>query len=575
MKKLFLPVQPGVVCLLSGLLITISASAQNVGIGTSTPLSLLHVSEGNFLVTGTFQGGNAIEINGAGTRMFFNAMKAALRAGYVDGPQWDDANIGEHSIGFGINALAKTFASLSIGEANIAETSPFAMAIGRQNHSTGYASLAMGHFSEATGDYSASIGLRDTVGGYAATAVGSYNKVPGHYSFAAGVENTVISDASSALGIQNKLTGYGSIASGRYNYTAGNHSTAFGYADSSAADQAFTTGWGNTVKGNNSSALGTFNYAPSYGEVTIGNYASQYSPASSNALNATDRVFTVGIGTTNENRADAMVIKKNGRVGIGTAEPLANLHLHGQSGYTILRISNTVSTSGSAILFRSDNPGAEAQVGINGSTHPLLPNALFLYQAGNHPIKMTTGGIDRMIITGSGNIGIGTNMPAAKLDVAGTVKIADGTQGAGKVLTSDANGVASWQASSGTKAYFHSWLYGAPPFILTSGVETPANFSISRYNTNISYSGGTITVLSDGLYHFDIMGEVVNTYSNIHAIQIRTYVNGGLSEQAFCSTLSKDLLLSANDQVVFKFLQNTGVDVTLSPFSRISCHKVD
>ncbi|WP_139326048.1 hypothetical protein [Chryseobacterium sp. RU33C] len=41
-------------------------------------------------------------------------------------------------------------------------------------------------------------------------------------------------------------------------------------------------------------------------------------------------------------------------------------------------------------------------------------------------------------------IGIGTNTPTQRLDVAGKVKITDGTQGSGKVLTSDAAGVASW-----------------------------------------------------------------------------------------------------------------------------------
>jgi hypothetical protein len=46
-------------------------------------------------------------------------------------------------------------------------------------------------------------------------------------------------------------------------------------------------------------------------------------------------------------------------------------------------------------------------------------------------------------------VGIGTNTPAAKLDVAGTFKLADGTQGADKVLTSDANGLASWQTAAG------------------------------------------------------------------------------------------------------------------------------
>lgn len=48
------------------------------------------------------------------------------------------------------------------------------------------------------------------------------------------------------------------------------------------------------------------------------------------------------------------------------------------------------------------------------------------------------------ISTSGGNTGVGNPSPTAKLDVAGTVKIADGTQGVGKVLVSDANGNAAW-----------------------------------------------------------------------------------------------------------------------------------
>jgi len=48
-------------------------------------------------------------------------------------------------------------------------------------------------------------------------------------------------------------------------------------------------------------------------------------------------------------------------------------------------------------------------------------------------------------IVNAQNVGIGTSTPNAKLDVNGTLKVTDGTQGAGKVLTSDAAGLASWQ----------------------------------------------------------------------------------------------------------------------------------
>ncbi len=50
----------------------------------------------------------------------------------------------------------------------------------------------------------------------------------------------------------------------------------------------------------------------------------------------------------------------------------------------------------------------------------------------------------------AGNIGIGTTTPATRLEVNngttnGAIKIVDGTQGEGKILTSDVNGVGTWQ----------------------------------------------------------------------------------------------------------------------------------
>ena len=45
----------------------------------------------------------------------------------------------------------------------------------------------------------------------------------------------------------------------------------------------------------------------------------------------------------------------------------------------------------------------------------------------------------------TGSIGIGTTNPTASLEINGTLKITDGTQGDKKVLTSDASGKASWQ----------------------------------------------------------------------------------------------------------------------------------
>ena len=58
-----------------------------------------------------------------------------------------------------------------------------------------------------------------------------------------------------------------------------------------------------------------------------------------------------------------------------------------------------------------------------------------------------------LVILQNGNTGIGTSTPTNLLHLnsatSGALKIVDGTQGAGKVLTSDANGVATWATAAG------------------------------------------------------------------------------------------------------------------------------
>ncbi len=63
---------------------------------------------------------------------------------------------------------------------------------------------------------------------------------------------------------------------------------------------------------------------------------------------------------------------------------------------------------------------------------------------------------DAMVILKNGNTGFGTSTPDTTMHILGKMKYEDGTQGAGKVLTSDANGLASWQASVGDNMGNHT-----------------------------------------------------------------------------------------------------------------------
>ncbi|ETR66795.1 MAG: hypothetical protein OMM_12335, partial [Candidatus Magnetoglobus multicellularis str. Araruama] len=80
-------------------------------------------------------------------------------------------------------------------------------------------------------------------------------------------------------------------------------------------------------------------------------------------------------------------------------------------------------------------------------------NVLFVIEVANNRVQAIGGEYaQRMNVSqyylASGNMGIGTTNPTAKLEIAGSVKIVDGSQGAGKVLVSDASGKASWQEIS-------------------------------------------------------------------------------------------------------------------------------
>lgn len=60
----------------------------------------------------------------------------------------------------------------------------------------------------------------------------------------------------------------------------------------------------------------------------------------------------------------------------------------------------------------------------------------------------TAAGTPIFTIRGDGKVGIGTVTPSTVLDVNGQLKMSGGTPGLGKVLTSDANGLATWTTPS-------------------------------------------------------------------------------------------------------------------------------
>ena len=95
-----------------------------------------------------------------------------------------------------------------------------------------------------------------------------------------------------------------------------------------------------------------------------------------------------------------MSITPNGNVGIGTNDPLGNLHVHGTTGIT-------TTGPGAAFFFRNRETTTNTDYWA-------------WYSQGNVAYFWRTGVGNLMSVTPSGNLGIGTMNPATKLHVEGT-----------------------------------------------------------------------------------------------------------------------------------------------------------
>ncbi len=149
----------------------------NVGIGSTLPLSRLHVADSSVLFSAT---GNVLvspglpPVQGAGRRMMWHSGKAAFRVGYVDNAYWDDYNIGYYSFAAGVNTSAQGSNSTALGSETIA-SGLIATALGERTTASGRSSTALGANTIANGDFSTAIGYGTTAKAFGSLSMGTYN----------------------------------------------------------------------------------------------------------------------------------------------------------------------------------------------------------------------------------------------------------------------------------------------------------------------------------------------------------------------------------------------------------------
>jgi hypothetical protein len=174
-----------------GTLLNSTTTLKGISQWTTTSDGILY-SSGTIISSGIYGSGTDLTISGAGTRMIWYPKKAAFRAGYVGGTQWDNSNIGNYSTAMGYNTTA-----------------------------SGSYSTAMGLNTTASGNYSTAMGLNTTASGNYSTAMGNNTTASGHSSTAMGLNTTASGNFSATMGNNTTAQAYGSLVLGQWNVISG------------------------------------------------------------------------------------------------------------------------------------------------------------------------------------------------------------------------------------------------------------------------------------------------------------------------------------------------------------------
>ena len=238
-----------------------------------------------------------------------------------------------------------------------------------------------------------------------------------------------------------------------------------------------------------------------------------------NAIAQTSGYFGRGNGTTWINSTTPLFEDiTNSRIGIGTTAPASLLNVSDASttGGELMLTSTVGNNATSGIIFRTPYLGTNYDGSILSSFYgttigtTLYHGMIFTSPRDVTGINPAVGfvfnshaGNTRMIIeTSTGNVGIGTTTPGTKLEVNGAVKITDGNQAVRKVLTSDANGLASWSIN------------GA---ISSGSNNTAIGYATMNYNT----SGSANVALGDFALEVNTTGSA-NTACGVSALIANT-----------------------------------------------------
>ena len=212
-------------------------------------------------------------------------------------------------------------------------------------------------------------------------------------------------------------------------------------------------------------------------------------------------------------------------IGIGESNPAAKLQVKATDSAALIVQNGTSSGLNvkTGLFFKTGiyYSGAIASIG-SAATHRLA-----FYTFGGSLVSSLK---ERLTILDDGKIGINNPAPVAQLDIAGNLRIADGTEGAGKVLTSNAIGHASWKpvSSPAVNTAFKVFTPSNDVYPGGGGSQRVMPFAVGQGlignfddGNNIDNTEHAFVAPSDGVYHFDVL-LATNSVSTVSANTVIT-----------------------------------------------------
>ncbi len=237
------------------------------------------------------------------------------------------------------------------------------------------------------------------------------------------------------------------------------------------------------------------------------------------------------INISNSNNESGLVINLDDRnVGIGTNNPNARLEISG-SGEQSLRIHSSSTPGDVSIDFlRAGTNFYDWRIRNTGG------DLRFSWSADD----LATANDILCLKHSTGRVGIGTNIPTAQLHTTGTVRFAGaGTPGTGKVLTSDAQGNATWE--SFLKYQVGDFAHGGVVFYVEPCGTKGLVAAIDDQSAGVKWRGGSSNYLTmargDEIYAGKMNTSVIisvhsakNDYDDHAALLCANYQGGGYGD---------------------------------------------